>query len=149
MNLAEILRGLYERDLDKLAVEIEAFGNENDLWIASGAVSNSAGNLCLHMCGNILHFIGATLGESGYIRDRDSEFARKAVPREELLAEIAATREVVARTLSDLTAEKLNENYPIEVFGHPMTTAWFLTHLATHLNYHLGQINYHRRLLAS
>jgi len=149
MNLAEILRGLYERDLDKLAVEIEAFGNEKDLWLVSGAVSNSAGILCLHMCGNLLHFIGAALGESGYIRDRDSEFARKAVPREELLAEIAATREVVARTLSDLTAEKLNENYPIEVFGHPMTTAWFLTHLATHLNYHLGQINYHRRLLAS
>ncbi|MBA3768934.1 MAG: DinB family protein [Blastocatellia bacterium] len=149
MNLAEILRDMYERDLDKLAVEIEAFGNEKDLWLVSGAVSNSAGNLCLHICGNLLHFIAATLGESGYIRDRDSEFARKDVPREELLAEIAATRDVVARTLSNLTAEKLNENYPVEVFGHPMTTAWFLTHLATHLNYHLGQINYHRRLLAS
>jgi len=149
MNLTEILRDLYERDLDKLAVEIEAFGSEKDIWLVSGAVSNSAGNLCLHICGNLLHFIGATLGESGYIRDRDSEFARNAVPCEELLAEIAATRDVVARTLSNLTAERLNENYPTEVFGHSMTTAWFLTHLATHLNYHLGQINYHRRLLAS
>ena len=146
--LRKVLAELYERDLDRLRTEITAYGNEADLWKTSDGISNSTGNLCLHLSGNLKHFFGAVLGETGYVRDRDAEFANKEVPRGEMLADIDATRNVVLSTLANLTEEDLDKPYPIEVFGHPMTTGYFLTHLATHFNYHLGQINYHRRLLS-
>ena len=146
--LNEILIPLYERDLGRLRTEIEQFSDESDLWKTSGEVTNSAGNLCLHLTGNLQHFIGAVLGKSGYARDRDAEFASKNVSRETLLSEIETTTAVVKETIAKLTHDESSATYPIEVFGHPMTTDYFLIHLASHFNYHLGQINYHRRLLA-
>jgi uncharacterized damage-inducible protein DinB len=146
--LRQILTDLYERDLDKLREEINLFSDESDLWKTSGAVTNSAGNLCQHLTGNLQHFFGAVLGDSGYVRDRDAEFAAKGTTRAELLQGIDAARDSVRNTLAGMTDEDLGKTYPIEVFGHPMTTAYFLTHLATHFNYHLGQLNYHRRLVA-
>lgn len=145
--LNKILIELYERDLNKLRSEVEQFTNEDDLWKVSDGISNSAGNLCLHLTGNLQHFIGAVLGGSGYVRDRDAEFADKNVSRNELLSNIDSTLNIVRTTLEKLSDEDMSANYPIEVFGHQMTTAYFLTHLTTHFNYHLGQINYHRRLL--
>ena len=147
--IRKILTDLYERDLAKLKEEIQFYSSDDDLWKTADGVSNSGGNLCLHICGNLKHFFGAVLGNSGYVRDRDAEFADEGVPRDQMLADIDATRHSVLSTLAELTEEDLDKPYPIEVFGHPMTTAYFLTHLATHLNYHLGQINYHRRILGS
>ncbi len=146
--LAKILIELYERDLNKLRDEIEQFSEEADLWKTNDGITNSAGNLCQHLTGNLQHFFGAVLGDSSYVRDRDAEFAAKGTTRADLLADIDAAEASVKNTLAKLTDEDLSKNYPIEVYGHPMTTAYFLTHLATHFNYHLGQINYHRRLLA-
>lgn len=146
--LNKILLELYERDLGKLKTEIEQFPDDADLWTTSGGIKNSAGNLCLHLTGNLNHFIGAILGDSGYVRDRGAEFARKHVSRRELLSEIETTSAVLRKTLGQLTDKDFAKPYPIDVFGHPMTTGYFLTHLTTHFNYHLGQINYHRRLLA-
>ena len=146
--IRKILTDLYERDLAKLKEEIQAYSNEDDLWKVADGIPNSGGNLCLHICGNLKHFFGAVLGNSGYVRDRDAEFANKDVPRDQMLADIDVARHSVLSTLAELTEEDLDKPYPIDVFGHPMTTGYFLTHLATHLNYHLGQINYHRRLLA-
>lgn len=146
--LNKILIDLYERDLDKLKTEIESYSNEADIWKTADGISNSAGNLCLHIAGNLQHFFGAVLGDTGYVRDRDSEFANKNVARDEMLATIDSTKTVVVKVLNKLTDEDFEKTYPIEVFGQPMTTDYFLTHLATHLNYHLGQINYHRRLVA-
>ena len=145
--LSEILSELFERDLIKLKSEIEQYPDEADLWKKPGEVPNSAGNLCLHLNGNLQHFIGATLGDTGYVRDREAEFSTTGVPRETMLADIDTTLSVVRSTLAKLTDADLAANYPIEPFGHPMTTGWFLTHLATHLTWHLGQINYHRRVL--
>lgn len=145
--LKEILIELYERDLNKLKTEIEQFENEADLWKTSGAVTNSAGNLCQHLTGNLQHFFGAVLGDTGYVRDRDAEFAEKDTTRADLLADIDAALASVKNTLAKLTEEDFEKTYPVEVFGQPMTTGSFLTHLTTHFNYHLGQINYHRRLL--
>jgi uncharacterized damage-inducible protein DinB len=145
--LLEILSELFERDLNKLQSEIEQYSDEADLWKKPGEVPNSAGNLCLHLNGNLQHFIGAVLGDTGYIRDRDAEFSSTGVPRETMLADTDTTLSIVKSTLVKLTDADLTGNYPIEVFGHPMTTGWFLTHLATHLTWHLGQINYHRRIL--
>ena len=145
--LNKILIDIYERDLDKLRTEVESYANEADLWKTTDGISNSAGNLGLHLTGNLQHFFGAILADSGYVRDRDSEFANKNVARDEMLATIDSTKAVVVDTLSKLTDEDFAKTYPIEVFGHPMTTGYFLTHLTTHFNYHLGQINYHRRLV--
>ncbi|MGQ0541376.1 MAG: DinB family protein [Blastocatellia bacterium] len=147
--LNDVLIQLFERDLGRLITEIEQYSNETDLWKTSGEITNSAGNLALHLIGNLKHFIGAVPGNSGYVRDRDTEFSDTGVPRDKLLADIAETAAVVKETLEKLTGDDLSKIYPIEVFGEPMTTEFFLVHLATHLNYHLGQVNYHRRILAS
>ena len=146
--LRKILVELYERDLGKLKEEIGQYSDEADLWKTNERISNSAGNLCLHLTGNLKHFFGAVLGNNGYVRDRDAEFANKGVSRSNMLAEIDATRNVVLSTLAEMTEEDFDKPYPVEVFGQPMTTGYFLTHLTTHFNYHLGQINYHRRLVA-
>ena len=145
--MIEILDKLFQRDLENLKTEISSYKDEENLWEISGDVKNSAGNLCLHLCGNLQHFIGAVLGNSGYIRNRDAEFSRKNVPLKELVKEIELTTTDVVKTLKKLKEVQLGEKFPINVFGYEMTTEYFLIHLITHLNYHLGQINYHRRLL--
>lgn len=145
--LIPILQSLFERDLNKLKTEIELYHDETKLWYAEKAISNSAGNLCLHLVGNLNAFIGAELGKTGYVRNRELEFSLKDVPRKDLIEKIEATMEVVKKTLSKVTHEQLEADYPIMVFKEKLSTAMFLTHLATHLSYHLGQINYHRRLL--
>ena len=142
-----IINKLIQRDLEKLKIEITSYKDEKIMWEVSGEIKNSAGNLCLHVCGNLQHFVGAVLGNSGYVRKRDEEFSRKNVPVAELLKEIDATLLIIENTLKNLYEEKLDETYPINVFGYEMTTGFFLTHLTTHLSYHLGQINYHRRFL--
>jgi len=143
----ESLGSLYERDIDTLLTEVKAYKMEANLWKVNGEITNSGGNLALHLCGNLRHFIGAMLGGSGYIRQRDDEFNLKDVKRSELVDQIKATKKVVLETLNNLQDSQLKENYPINVFGKEMTTIYFLNHLYGHLNYHLGQLNYHRRLL--
>lgn len=145
--LNQTLQILFRRDLEKLKQEIAAYNNESALWATDKNIPNSAGNLCLHLCGNLSHFIGATLGGSGYIRNRDLEFSSKDVQRKEMLEKIEQTIDVVDKTLGNISAEQMAQDFPIVVFEEKTSTEWMLTHLATHLNYHLGQINYHRRLL--
>ena len=147
--IIQTLKDLYDRDLNKLRTEIERYGDDAAMWKISGEIPNSGGNLALHLVGNLKSFIGAQLGNSGYVRQRDLEFSNKNTPRAELLKMIDETADVVAATLDKLTPDQLEQVYPIVVFAdrtEPMTTEWFLIHLATHLGYHLGQINYHRRL---
>ncbi len=145
--MQEILFKLFERDLKKLKSEITSYKDENKLWDVTGEIKNSAGNLCLHLLGNLQHYIGAVLGKTGYKRNREAEFSSKNVPVEEMQKEIDETIIIIKKTLSELDEKRLQEIYPINVFGEEMSTGYFLTHLTTHLNYHLGQINYHRRLL--
>lgn len=145
--LTEILTDLYERDLNKLKAEIALYPDEADLWKKPGGVPNSAGSLCLHLNGNLQHFFGAVLGGTGFVRDRDSEFTTTGVPRSVMLDDVDKTICVVKETLAKVTEEDLAATYPIEVFGNPMTIGWFITHLSTHLTWHLGQINYHRRMI--
>lgn len=145
--LTEILQSLFARDLNKLTMEIELYSDEKNLWVTDKNIPNSAGNLCLHLIGNLNAYLGAELGNTGYIRNRPLEFTQKDVGREELLENLEATRVMVKQVLSNLSPAQLSADYPLMVFKEKMTTEWFLVHLATHLNYHLGQINYHRRLM--
>lgn len=136
----------YNREFERLKNELLAFQNEEQLWQVRGDVKNSAGNLTLHLIGNLNHFFGAVLGNTGYVRNRDAEFATKNVPREELLAQLQETQLVVERVLQQLRDEDVLAVYPLPVFGEGTTTAFVLTQLHSHFNYHLGQINYLRRL---
>jgi hypothetical protein len=146
-ELIETLIKLFERDLDKLAVELNAYRDERAIWSVRGEINNTGGNLCLHLCGNLQHYIGVGMAKTDYKRDREREFADKDIPRAELLKLIAATKDTVLKALRNFDPSLLNSEYPLPVFDYPMTHTYFLVHLAGHLNYHLGQINYHRRLI--
>ena len=145
--LKENLTAIFERDLNKLVEEINLYRDADSLWIIKESISNSAGNLCLHLVGNLNHFIGATLGHTGYVRHRDDEFSLKNIPRQDLVTNIKNCALVVKNTLDKLPAEDLDMDFPLEVFGRKVKTDFMLMHLTTHLTYHLGQINYHRRLI--
>jgi len=143
----EVLHSIIKRELLKLKTEIESYNNESSLWRIDKNIANSAGNLCLHLIGNLNTYIGATLGRSGYIRNRDAEFSLKNIPAKELIRMIEETIQMVERVIPELAPEQLEKEYPIIVLKEPVSTEFFLVHLATHLTYHLGQINYHRRLI--
>jgi Protein of unknown function (DUF1572) len=138
---------LFARDLSVLEKEISLYSSEEKIWTVTGDIKNSGGNLCLHLCGNLQYYIGSIIGNTGYIRNRDLEFSAQNISKEKLIEEIRTTKNVVASTLENLRSTAIEELYPGEVFKEPMTTGHFLIHLSGHLGYHLGQINYHRRLI--
>jgi uncharacterized damage-inducible protein DinB len=142
------LAKLFNRELTTLEKEITLYPTEEAIWQLGGEIKNTAGNLCLHLCGNLQHFIGTVLGHTGYVRNRDYEFSARDVGRDQLLREIHTTKEVVKATLLKLNEQELQKEYPLQPLGYPMTTSYFLIHLFGHFTYHLGQINYHRRLIA-
>lgn len=144
---AETIRSILLRDLRALSREVDAYPNDDLLWRIAPGVSNSGGTLVLHLAGNLEHFIGAVLGGTGYVRDRDAEFALRDLTRAELHRRIDSAAEAVDVTLARLSPEQWQAPYPIRVAGRRVGTADFLVHLATHLAYHLGQIDYHRRML--
>ena len=148
-SFIQSIQKIIDRDLTVLENEIALYPSDQLVWATTGAIKNSAGNLSLHLCGNLQHYIGAVLGHSGYIRNRDNEFAAHGIPRIELLNEISKTKNSVALALGSLQQNVLSMPYPEEVFKVPMTTEYFLIHLTSHLGYHLGQINYHRRMMQS
>lgn len=145
--LTETLQLLFKRDLNKLKVEIESYKDEKKIWCVDKQIKNSAGNLCLHLVGNLNTYIGATLGNTNYSRNRELEFSLKYIPAAELVNKIEATIEVVNTILNNLTDKQMEDEYPLLVFDNKTSGGYFLVHLAAHLAYHLGQINYHRRLL--
>ena len=145
--MIESLDTLFAKHLDTLSKEITSYNSDKRLWYVEKNITNSGGNLCLHICGNLQHFIGAILGKTDYVRDRPAEFGDKNIPRATLLSQIEITKHSISKTLSKLDPETLEYEYPVAVFDKPTTKAYFLLHLLSHLTYHLGQINYHRRLL--
>ncbi len=136
----------YERDLNKLIEEISLFKNEEDIWKKYGSIKNSAGNLVLHLVGNLNHFIGATLATTGYERNREIEFAAMGVARSELISQVKSAIPMVTETIAALTAEHMAADFPIPINNVTSSTSTTLLHLLLHLNYHLGQINYLRRM---
>ncbi len=137
---------LFQRDLDRLSEEIQQFKDTSNIWKRTGSITNTSGNLCLHINGNLNHFIGAILGDTGYVRHRDLEFSDRDVPVAAMVKMTGETAEMVAKVLKTMDGEMLKKTYPLKVFGEVMSTNYFLIHLYGHLNYHLGQINYLRRI---
>jgi uncharacterized damage-inducible protein DinB len=145
--LTENLALLFERDIQKVKAEISSYTDESKLWATTAQLSNSGGNLCLHLLGNLQHYIGHVLGNSGYTRNRPLEFSQKNVPVAKMVSELEHTAAIVIRTIRSVSDETLAKDFPEKVYEHAMSTEHFLLHLLAHLNYHLGQINYHRRML--
>jgi hypothetical protein len=146
-TLTDGLRTLLIRELDGFAREVELFPSDDLLWQTVPGVTNSAGNLALHVCGNLQHFIGAILGGTGYVRNRDVEFGTRGGTRADVVREIRTTIAVVDRVLSMLPDEALERDYPEPVHGLTLPAHRFLLHLSAHLAHHLGQAGYLRRIL--
>ena len=138
---------LYERDIRKLIEELHQFKNEEDLWKTQGSIKNSSGNLALHIVGGLNHFVGATLGKTGYVRNRDQEFAIKNVNRKDILTQLEELIPMIAKTLNGLTTEQMEADFPIFFDKPNSSTGYVLLQLLLHLNYHLGQVNYLRRMI--
>jgi hypothetical protein len=145
--LNSILANFYERDIRKLIEEVNLFKNEEDLWRTQGSVKNSAGNLVLHIIGGTNHLIGATLALTGYVRNRDQEFISKGVERKILVAQLEELILMINETLNALTPERMEAEYPLNFDNVKPSTSYVLLQLSLHLNYHLGQVNYLRRIL--
>lgn len=147
--MIEILNGIFKRELEKLEDEINSFSDETMIWKTSGEIKNSAVNLTLHLCGNLQHFIGAVLGKTEYIRNRDAEFSSKDISRQNLIIEIKKTADSISKSLAVLNEKDLQKIYPQNFLPKEVTAEYFLIHLISHFSYHLGQINYLRRILQS
>lgn len=150
--LVDALRSVVLRDLDGVIAEVEAYPDDASLWREVPGLSNSGGMLARHLAGNLHHFIGAKLGAEPYLRNRSEEFTSRAgpppMPRASVVRELRAAREAVERALASLDDAALAAPFPEPVAGHTLKAARFLVHLAAHLGYHLGQIDYHRRMQA-
>lgn len=145
--LIEHTKALLLRDLGKLKQEIGAYRHEPTIWAVADGISNSAGNLCLHLMGNLNTYVGKELGGTGYVRNRDLEFSSTGISQAELIKKIEETMAVVQTSLDKLHPDQLEKEFPVVVFDKPSTVEYILLHLSSHLGYHLGQVNYHRRLL--
>jgi Protein of unknown function (DUF664) len=147
MTIAGGLAALFSRDLTRLIQELQAFPSDATLWERAPGVKNSAGNLVLHLEGNLREYVGRQLGKAAYTRARDQEFALAVISRDDLVQRMEHVRELVTTVVSRLSESELAAIYPEDVLGTALTAHAFLVHLHGHLNFHLGQIDYLRRIL--
>lgn len=147
MSLLKDLISLYDRDLKALRREIDSYRDDASVWKKAEGINNPGGNVFLHLMGNLNTFFGAVYANTGYVRDRPLEFSATGISRAKLLAMLDEIHPIVLQVLRDFPSENLGEIYPIKIFDEEETVSYIFIHLETHLAYHLGQINYHRRIL--
>jgi hypothetical protein len=146
-HLPRLIHDFLHRELHSLRRELEAYPDERLLWTLPPGLPNSAGTLALHLAGNLRHYVGALLGGTGYIRNRDEEFAARDLPRAALLEQISEAEAAIESTLPHLSEAQMSQPFPEPIREHHLQTGELLVQLAVHLAYHLGQISYHRRLV--
>lgn len=146
-NLNAILATQMVRELQSFIREVEAFPSDDSVWHTRRGITNSVGNLALHVCGNLQDFVGRVLGGTTYVRNRDLEFGQREGTRASLVAELRTTIDIIESTLPGLTDEMLAADYPMPLAGKTLSTATFLVHLGAHLAFHLGQAGYLRRVI--
>ncbi len=144
--LSTELAALCERDIARLIQELKAFPDTASVWTTAPGVTNAAGTLALHLEGNLREYVGRQLGQIAFKRDRALEFSARGVERQEIIARLEAVKAQIPPVVAALSAAQLDAIYPENVLGKPITTRQFLVHLAGHLNYHLGQVDYLRRI---
>jgi uncharacterized damage-inducible protein DinB len=145
--LVPAVAAILDRDLQVLAREVMAYPDERALWATPPGITNSAGTLALHLAGNIRYYLGARLGGVAYVRDRPAEFAARDVPRATILGHIEAARAAVRAAAAGTGDGRLEEDFPEVVGGVRVATGEYLIHLVSHFAYHLGQLDYHRRMV--
>jgi hypothetical protein len=145
--IAESIGGVLVRELTTLRKEIEAYPSDAELWKVVPGITNPAGTLALHLAGNLQHFVGTILGGTGFVRNRDLEFSARGLSRADVVSQVNAAIGVVEQTFRRLGPSDLDAEYPEAVAKVRINTADFLIHLASHLAYHLGQVDYHRRIV--
>lgn len=148
MTVASELSRIYERDLTRLIQELQSFPDDGSLWRSTEGMSNSPGNLALHLEGNLREFVGRQIGGIAYERKRELEFSSKDLPLQEVIQRLEAVKESIPRVVGSLTDEQLSAEFPQQVFKVPTSNREMLIHLLAHLSYHLGQIDAERRALA-
>jgi hypothetical protein len=146
-ELVESIAAILDRDLATLLREVEAYPEEDDLWREVPGIANAGGTLALHLAGNVQHYFGARLANTGYVRDRPAEFSRRNLSRSELVREIEAARAAVEAACRLMNPAQLAGEFPEVIGGSRVQTGDYLVHLATHFAYHLGQLDYHRRVV--
>ena len=143
--LLDELRALYLREVATLERELDLYPDDASVWAQLPGLPNAAGTLFLHLSGSLQHFFGAVLGGSGYVRNREAEFSRRDVLRAELRQELAKAREGLTLAFQNLTESHLEQVFPVQFADAPFSTRLTLLQFLSHLAYHLGQIDYHRR----
>lgn len=145
--IVQALKNLYVKELEQLRANIELYTHEEKIWVIDKNIANSGGNLCLHLVGNLKTYIGCEIGKIPYIRNRDEEFSLKNIPKQELLRMVDETISILDKTFDMISDEQLSDDYPQVVWSEKTSVFYLLARLLSHLSYHLGQINYHRRML--
>jgi hypothetical protein len=141
------LAALLDRDLRALRRQLEAYPDERQIWGEVPGMPNSAGTLALHLAGNVQHYIGARFGGTGYLRNRDAEFARRDLSRAELVAEVERARVAVKAGCERIDPDVLDQDFPEAIARCRLRTGDYLVHLCAHFAYHLGQLDAHRRVV--
>jgi hypothetical protein len=139
------LSRLFARDITRLVQELRAFPDTDAVWRTAPGVTNAAGTLALHLEGNLREYVGRALGGIAYERDRPLEFSARGVERDELVRRVEAVRETIPGVIAGL-GDRLDAAYPEPYDGATISNRQFLVHLLAHLNYHLGQVDYLRRV---
>jgi hypothetical protein len=145
--LTQELSALFARDIARLIEELNAFPDTASVWKTAPGVSNSAGTLALHLEGNLHEYIGRQLGNIPFVRDRPLEFSTRGVDRDELVGRLETVKQQIPKVIRALSDAQMDAIYPENVLKKPITTRQFLIHLEAHLNYHLGQVDYLRRVV--
>jgi uncharacterized damage-inducible protein DinB len=145
--LVAAVAAILDRDLQALAREVAAYPDDRALWATPTGITNSGGTLAIHLAGNIRHYLGATLGGTGYRRDRPAEFAARDVPRDTILGQIEEARAAVRAAAARASDDRQDEDYPEVIAGVRVAMGEYLIHLVSHFAYHLGQLDYHRRVV--
>ena len=141
------LADLFRRDLATLVREVEAFPSDEMLWQTARGINNAAGNLVLHLEGNLREYIGRQLGGIEYVRDRPLEFSSRGISRRELAERIAELIAAIPPVIASLSVQQMESPFPEVVLERALSTHAFLIHLLAHLNWHMGQLDYLRRVL--
>ncbi len=109
----QFLADQFEAALLQLKYEISSYTHKENMWAIDNDIKNSAGTLALHLLGNLNHFIGATLGNTGYVRNREAEFSELNVPSSKLMKEIDEITYRIKIIIGNLTDSDLSNNYPL------------------------------------
>lgn len=124
--------------LDKIRLAVAGL-DEEGIWWRPAPGTNSAGNLMLHLSGNLTLWILVAVAGERHERRRSEEFrADRTATKEELLGKLGATVERAAEVVAGLDAAALAR--PVAVQGYDTDVLAAVFHAVEHMAYHTGQI---------